>query len=204
MRRRSFSPPAPGRAPLLGKRREPPPRYGTRLPYRIRDGGLSDQKACEPSRSRFLYHAYGRSSASRGNDRAWRSIRAPLIPNRIAVLERRMRKIFPNIGPIQTQWLGFRPSLPDSLPVIGPSRRHPNLIHAFGHGHLGMTFGDRRDSHCRKPHRRSTFQICRRSNRIDSHEIFRRAVPEARRVPSAALAPGCCKGIADASLAGVR
>ena len=64
---------------------------------------------------------------------------APLNPNRIAVLERGMRKMFPNIGPIQTQWLGFRPSLPDSLPVIGPSRRHPNLIHAFGHGHLGMT-----------------------------------------------------------------
>jgi D-hydroxyproline dehydrogenase len=64
---------------------------------------------------------------------------APLNPNRIAVLERGMRKLFPNLGPIQTQWLGFRPSLPDSLPVIGPSRRHPNLIHAFGHGHLGMT-----------------------------------------------------------------
>jgi D-amino-acid dehydrogenase len=64
---------------------------------------------------------------------------APLNPDRIALLERGVRKLFPNLGPIQTQWLGFRPSLPDSLPVIGPSRRHPNLIHAFGHGHLGMT-----------------------------------------------------------------
>jgi D-amino-acid dehydrogenase len=36
-------------------------------------------------------------------------------------------------------WMGFRPSLPDSLPVIGPSRQHPRIIHAFGHGHLGMT-----------------------------------------------------------------
>ena len=64
---------------------------------------------------------------------------APLNPDRIALLERGVRKLFPKLGPIQTQWLGFRPSLPDSLPVIGPSRRHPNLIHAFGHGHLGMT-----------------------------------------------------------------
>jgi glycine/D-amino acid oxidase-like deaminating enzyme len=64
---------------------------------------------------------------------------APLNPDRIAVLERGVRKLFPNLGPIERQWLGFRPSLPDSLPVIGPSRRHPNLIHAFGHGHLGMT-----------------------------------------------------------------
>jgi D-amino-acid dehydrogenase len=64
---------------------------------------------------------------------------APLNPDRIALLERGVRKLFPNLGPVQTQWLGFRPSLPDSLPVIRPSRRHPNLIHAFGHGHLGMT-----------------------------------------------------------------
>jgi glycine/D-amino acid oxidase-like deaminating enzyme len=64
---------------------------------------------------------------------------APLNPDRVALLERGVRKLFPNLGPIERQWLGFRPSLPDSLPVIGPSRRHPNLIHAFGHGHLGMT-----------------------------------------------------------------
>jgi D-amino-acid dehydrogenase len=37
------------------------------------------------------------------------------------------------------QWMGFRPSLPDSLPVIGPARRHPAFLYAFGHGHLGLT-----------------------------------------------------------------
>jgi D-amino-acid dehydrogenase len=36
-------------------------------------------------------------------------------------------------------WMGFRPSLPDSLPVIGPSRASSRIIYAFGHGHLGMT-----------------------------------------------------------------
>ena len=36
-------------------------------------------------------------------------------------------------------WMGFRPSLPDSLPVIGPARATPRVIHAFGHGHLGLT-----------------------------------------------------------------
>jgi D-hydroxyproline dehydrogenase len=64
---------------------------------------------------------------------------APLNPKQITLLERGIRKLFPDLGPVQSQWLGFRPSLPDSLPVIGPSRRYPNLIHAFGHGHLGMT-----------------------------------------------------------------
>jgi D-amino-acid dehydrogenase len=37
------------------------------------------------------------------------------------------------------EWMGFRPSMPDSLPVIGPSSRHQNVFYAFGHGHLGLT-----------------------------------------------------------------
>lgn len=37
------------------------------------------------------------------------------------------------------QWMGFRPSLPDSLPVIGLSPASPRVIYAFGHGHLGLT-----------------------------------------------------------------
>jgi D-amino-acid dehydrogenase len=37
------------------------------------------------------------------------------------------------------QWMGYRPSLPDSLPVIGPSKATRSVIYAFGHGHLGLT-----------------------------------------------------------------
>ncbi|WP_185983429.1 NAD(P)/FAD-dependent oxidoreductase [Aureimonas mangrovi] len=37
------------------------------------------------------------------------------------------------------RWMGFRPSLPDSLPVIGRSSASARVIHAFGHGHLGLT-----------------------------------------------------------------
>ena len=36
-------------------------------------------------------------------------------------------------------WMGHRPSLPDSLPALGPSRATPDVIYAFGHGHVGMT-----------------------------------------------------------------
>ena len=36
-------------------------------------------------------------------------------------------------------WLGFRPTLPDSLPVIGKSKNNPNIIYNFGHQHLGLT-----------------------------------------------------------------
>ncbi|MET0428278.1 MAG: FAD-dependent oxidoreductase [Microvirga sp.] len=37
------------------------------------------------------------------------------------------------------QWMGFRPSLPDSLPAIGPARATSRVVYAFGHGHLGLT-----------------------------------------------------------------
>jgi D-amino-acid dehydrogenase len=38
-----------------------------------------------------------------------------------------------------TAWCGTRPSMPDSLPVIGRARTAPRVIYAFGHGHLGLT-----------------------------------------------------------------
>ncbi|MDX5349828.1 MAG: FAD-dependent oxidoreductase [Paracoccaceae bacterium] len=37
------------------------------------------------------------------------------------------------------QWMGFRPSLPDTLPAIGQARATPRVTYAFGHGHLGLT-----------------------------------------------------------------
>ncbi len=38
-----------------------------------------------------------------------------------------------------TQWMGFRPSMPDTLAVIGPSSASRDIVYAFGHGHLGLT-----------------------------------------------------------------
>ena len=37
------------------------------------------------------------------------------------------------------EWLGFRPTLPDYLPVIGPSKNYDNVFYSFGHHHLGWT-----------------------------------------------------------------
>ena len=42
-------------------------------------------------------------------------------------------------GAVRREWMGRRPALPDSKPVIGPSPRFPNATFAFGHGHLGLT-----------------------------------------------------------------
>jgi D-amino-acid dehydrogenase len=67
--------------------------------------------------------------------------RADLPPTgaRIDRLVAGARSVFPDLGPPDRTWLGLRPSLPDSLPVIGPSAASPRVIHAFGHGHIGVT-----------------------------------------------------------------
>ncbi len=64
---------------------------------------------------------------------------APPSPHRIARLAQGTRAIFPDLGPPDREWMGFRPSVPDSLPVIGPSRAGGEVIHAYGHGHIGLT-----------------------------------------------------------------
>ena len=43
------------------------------------------------------------------------------------------------VGEPNREWMGWRPSMPDSRPVIGRSPRFENLFFAFGHGHLGLT-----------------------------------------------------------------
>jgi len=42
---------------------------------------------------------------------------------------------------LREPWMGRRPTLPDTLPVIGPAPRHENLWLAFGHSHMGLTLG---------------------------------------------------------------
>jgi D-amino-acid dehydrogenase len=62
----------------------------------------------------------------------YRRIRA-LVPQAYRALPA-LREVTP-----KTEWMGFRPSTPDSLPVIGPSTHGAEVIHAYGHGHLGLT-----------------------------------------------------------------
>lgn len=64
---------------------------------------------------------------------------APPSAHRIARLQDGAQMYFPGLGAPSRSWMGFRPSLPDSLPVIGPSKAGPEVIHAYGHGHIGLT-----------------------------------------------------------------
>ncbi|MCY4221847.1 MAG: FAD-dependent oxidoreductase [Thiotrichales bacterium] len=67
---------------------------------------------------------------------------APANPRRAEVIRRLARRMYPKLRlEGATQWMGHRPSMPDGLPVIGPSPRHENLWLAFGHGHTGMVAG---------------------------------------------------------------
>jgi glycine/D-amino acid oxidase-like deaminating enzyme len=64
---------------------------------------------------------------------------APPRAARIEMIARAARKILPQLGQAGRAWVGFRPSMPDSLPVIGPSPHDARVLYAFGHGHIGLT-----------------------------------------------------------------
>ena len=67
-------------------------------------------------------------------------IDAPPDYRRIRSLLPEAKRMLPELDASeQSVWMGGRPSLPDSLPVIGPSSATPNVLYAFGHQHLGMT-----------------------------------------------------------------
>ncbi|MDZ7829977.1 MAG: FAD-binding oxidoreductase [Halofilum sp. (in: g-proteobacteria)] len=59
---------------------------------------------------------------------------------RYALLRRRAAHLFPQLDTAGgREWMGFRPTFPDSLPVIGPSARTPRVFYALGHQHLGLS-----------------------------------------------------------------
>lgn len=62
-------------------------------------------------------------------------------PRRAALLERIARDTFEGLegASAVTTWMGHRPCMPDSMPVIGPVAGRPGLWLAVGHGHLGLT-----------------------------------------------------------------
>ena len=65
----------------------------------------------------------------------------PPTKKRILNLVNNAKYLFPELKDHQDEWLGFRPTLPDFLPVIGPSKNNKNLFYSFGHHHLGWTLG---------------------------------------------------------------
>lgn len=67
-------------------------------------------------------------------------LKLPMNPARATQLLPLARNLLPGLGGTRHEtWMGFRPTLPDSLPVIDRAREFPQVLFAFGHHHLGLT-----------------------------------------------------------------
>jgi len=67
---------------------------------------------------------------------------APPDERRAKALLANVRTMFPDVNTDGHRfWMGFRPSTPDSLPIVGEVAGRPGLFLAVGHGHFGMTGG---------------------------------------------------------------
>ena len=65
----------------------------------------------------------------------------PPSKKRIDYIIKCAKELLPQLKKHEDEWLGFRPTLPDFLPILGPSLKNKNIIYAFGHHHLGWTLG---------------------------------------------------------------
>ena len=68
-------------------------------------------------------------------------LKNPLSKSRIKNLINNAKYMLGDLPEHEDEWLGFRPTLPDFLPVIGPSKNYKNIFYCFGHHHLGWTLG---------------------------------------------------------------
>ena len=93
--------------------------------------------ACPTSRGFYLCPMDGRLRVAGTVELG--GLEAPPSRHRLDRLLEGARGVFPDLGVPDREWMGFRPSMPDSLPVIGFSKGGPEIIHAFGHGHIGLT-----------------------------------------------------------------
>jgi D-amino-acid dehydrogenase len=69
-------------------------------------------------------------------------LKLPPDPRRARTVTEAARQVYPELSTRGGRWwMSFRPSMPDSLPVIGRSSRYPWAVYAFGHGHSGLGLG---------------------------------------------------------------
>ena len=68
-------------------------------------------------------------------------LKNPPSKKRIDYIVKCAKELLPQLEKHDDEWLGFRPTLPDFLPIMGPSLKSKNIIYAFGHHHLGWTLG---------------------------------------------------------------
>lgn len=119
------------RIPLTAER-------GYHLEYDLPED-LLRRPVCPVSRGFYLVPMAGRLRAAGTVELG--GIGAPPSAHRWERLDQGVRSVFPDLPPASRRWMGLRPSIPDSVPVIG--RVAPGLVAAFGHGHIGLTLAPR-------------------------------------------------------------
>ena len=121
---------------------------GERIPLDTERGYHVHFKGCDHLLSRpviFSNRGFGITPMEQGlrvvGTVEFGGLKNPVSKKRILNLVNNAKFLFPELKDHQDEWLGFRPTLPDFLPVLGPSKNHKNLFYSFGHHHLGWTLG---------------------------------------------------------------
>lgn len=106
----------------------------------LRDTGIEINRPVVPA-DRRVFITSQEAGLRVGGTVEFAGLEAPPNPARAELLIDDLRAVFPQarLNGARSTWMGHRPCLPDSLPVIGESERHRGLWLAFGHGHLGLT-----------------------------------------------------------------
>lgn len=105
----------------------------------LRDPGVRPRAIVGSARGKFVATPMDGGLRLAGTSE-FAGLDAPPDYRRAEVLRRQVRELFPDANiDDYSRWMGQRPTLPDSLPVIGPSQKHPGIYYAFGHQHVGLT-----------------------------------------------------------------
>ncbi len=112
---------------------------GYHLSWGMTDGPLLTRPVGFPEKDCVLSPMHDGISLISGDELA--GLTAPPDFRRIRGLMPFVNSVLPGtrLQIVQREWMGHRPSTPDSLPVIGRSPRCGNVFYAFGHGHVGLT-----------------------------------------------------------------
>lgn len=116
---------------------------GYHMAFSPESSALLNRPVSFPGQGMVLSPMAGGLRVLNGSEMA--GLRAAPDYRRIQALAGRARDCLPALASDKAgrEWMGHRPSTPDTLPVIGRSPRHRNIFYAFGHGHLGLTLAAR-------------------------------------------------------------
>ncbi len=113
---------------------------GTERGYHVQFTGNENRIERPVSWNRYAVYAVPMDKSLRiGGTVEIDGLNRPKNSERIAFMKNKAERMFGLSKQPDSDWLGFRPTLPDALPVIGASSRAPNTFYAFGHQHLGLT-----------------------------------------------------------------